>query len=116
MHSGFATLRSALPMNLKARFPGHKVWAGAQGDIERIIDDLARMPGHLRRAVPVRQQRSMADAMYAPVVTRFLTYDVQLDKACAAYCQHIMAMPEMKEWIAAAKLEPEEIDELDMEF
>ena len=58
----------------------------------------------------------MADAMYAPVVTRFLTYDVKLDAPCAAYCERIMALPEMKEWIAAAKREPDEIDELDMEF
>jgi glutathione S-transferase len=54
--------------------------------------------------------------MYAPVVTRFVTYDVKLDSRCAAYVKTIMAMPEMKAWIAAAKLEPEEIDELDMEF
>ena len=58
----------------------------------------------------------MADAMYAPVVTRFLTYDVALDKACAAYCTRIMALPEMKTWVAAAKKEPEDIDELEVEF
>jgi glutathione S-transferase len=58
----------------------------------------------------------MADAMFAPVVTRFLTYDVKLSKPCIVYCQTIMAMPEMKEWVAAAKLEPEEIEELDMDF
>jgi len=62
-------------------------------------------------------ERSMADAMYAPVVTRLQTYDVRVaDKACAAYCQRIMAMPELREWIEAAKLEPEDIDELEMEF
>jgi len=58
----------------------------------------------------------MADAMYAPVVTRFLTYDVQLDEVSAAYCQTIMALPEMQAWIAAARQEPDEIDELDVEF
>ena len=58
----------------------------------------------------------MADAMYAPVVTRFLTYDVQLDAACRGYCETIMAMPEMREWLAAALAEPDDIDELDMEF
>ena len=36
MHSGFSNLRSALPMNLKAHYPGFKVWAGAQADIERV--------------------------------------------------------------------------------
>ncbi len=58
----------------------------------------------------------MADAMYAPVVTRFVTYDVKLDKPCAGYRKQIMAMPEMQQWIAAAEEEPETIDELDMEF
>jgi len=54
--------------------------------------------------------------MFAPVVTRFLTYDIKLDARCTAYCKTIMAMPEMKEWVAAAKLEPDEIEELDMDF
>jgi glutathione S-transferase len=115
MHSGFSSLRSALPMNLKRRFPGHKVWARALGDIERITtiwrDCLATYGGPY-----LFGKRSMADAMYAPVVTRFITYDVSLDKPCTAYCELIMKLPEMIEWIAAAKREPEEIDELDMEF
>jgi glutathione S-transferase len=54
--------------------------------------------------------------MYAPVVTRLLTYDVRLDAPCRAYCEHIMAWPDMLEWIAAAKHEPEEIEELEVEF
>jgi glutathione S-transferase len=115
MHSGFSSLRSALPMNLKRKFPGHKVWARAQGDIERITaiwrECLATYGGPY-----LFGKRSMADAMYAPVVTRFLTYDVDVDKRCTAYCELIMKLPEMTEWIAAAKREPEEIDELDMEF
>ncbi len=45
----------------------------------------------------------MADAMYAPVVTRFVTYDVKLEPQLKAYADTIMAMPEMQEWIAAAK-------------
>ena len=115
MHSGFSNLRSALPMNLKRVFPGHKVWARAQGDIGRITsiwrECLATYGGPF-----LFGKRSIADAMYAPVVTRFVTYDVKIDKKCAAYGSHILAMPEMIEWTAAAKLEPEEIDELDMEF
>jgi glutathione S-transferase len=38
MHSGFANLRSALPMNLRAHYPGFKVWAGAQADIDRVTE------------------------------------------------------------------------------
>ena len=59
---------------------------------------------------------TMADAMYAPVVTRFLTYDVQLDGDCASYCKRIMALPEMIEWCKAAMVEPDELEELEMEF
>ena len=115
MHSGFSALRSALPMNLKAHFPNFKVWSRAKADIDRITeiwrDCLKTYGGPF-----LFGKRSIADAMYAPVCTRFVTYDVKLDKECAAYCKSIMALPEVKEWIAAAKLEPEDIDELDVEF
>jgi glutathione S-transferase len=115
MHSGFVSLRSALPMNLKAHFPGFKLWSRAQADIDRIVaiwrDCLDTYGGpYLFGAL------GAADAMYAPVVTRFLTYDVKLDRVCARYCEQIMALPEMKEWIAAARREPEDIDELEVEF
>jgi glutathione S-transferase len=116
MHSGFANLRSALAMNLKARHPGFKVWAGAQADIDRVAaiwrDCLTRYGGpFLFGAAP-----TMADAMYAPVCTRFVTYDVKLDGACAEYCKRIMALPHMQEWIKAALAEPDEVEELDVEF
>jgi glutathione S-transferase len=115
MHSGFGALRSALPMNLKGHFPRFKVWSRAQADIERVStiwrDCFASHGGPY-----LFGERSMADAMYAPVVTRLLTYNVKVDPACNAYCQRIMAMPEIIEWVAAAKLEPEEIEELEVEF
>jgi glutathione S-transferase len=116
MNSGFANLRASLPMNLKGRFPGHKVWGGAQPDIDRIVEIWTECLEAYGGPFLFGAQRGMADAMYAPVVTRFITYDVKLDDVCAAYCKTIMAMAEMKEWIAAAKLEPEDIDELEMDF
>jgi len=115
MHSGFASMRSALPMNLKAHHPGFKMWAGAQADIDRIVtiwrDCLAAYKGPFLFGKP-----TMADAMYAPVVTRFLTYDVKLDGVCAGYCRHIMAWPAMAEWVDAARGEPEDVEELEVEF
>jgi glutathione S-transferase len=116
MNSGFANLRAALPMNLKGHFPNHKVWAGAQPDIDRIVEIWTECLATYGGPYLFGARRTMADAMYAPVVTRFLTYDVKLPAACKAYCKTIMAMPEMKEWVAAAKLEPAEIEELDMDF
>lgn len=116
MHSGFSALRSALPMNIKARFPNFTVWSRARGDIDRILeiwqDCLSRHGGpYLFGNKP-----TLADAMYAPVVTRFLTYDIALDEACTEYCKTIMAMPAMQEWVAAARLESDDIEELEMEF
>ena len=116
MNSGFANLRASLPMNLKARHPGYKVWAGAQPDIDRIIEIWTECLATYGGPFLFGAQRGMADAMYAPVATRFITYDVKLPKQCILYCQTIMAMPEMKEWVAAAKLEADDIDELDMDF
>lgn len=116
MNSGFANLRSSLPMNLKARFPRHKIWNGALPDIERVVEIWSECLSAYGGPYLFGRHRTMADAMFAPVATRFLTYDVKLDDACAGYCRTIMSMPEMKEWIAAAKLEPEEIEELDMDF
>jgi glutathione S-transferase len=116
MNSGFANLRSSLPMNLKAHFPGHKVWAGARPDIERIVEIWTECLRSYGGPYLFGAQRTMADAMFAPVVTRFLTYDVLLDEPCLSYARTIMAMPEMKAWVAAAKLEPDEIEELDMDF
>ena len=116
MHSGFGNLRSALPMNVKARHPGFKVWAGAQADIDRIAaiwrDCLASSKGPFLFG----ERPCLADAMFAPVCTRFITYDVKLDPSGLDYCDTIMNMTAMKEWIASAMTEPDELQELDVEF
>jgi glutathione S-transferase len=116
MHSGFSNLRSALPMNCKAHYPGFKVWAGARADIDRIAtiwqECLQASEGpYLFGAKPC-----MADAMFAPVCSRFTTYDVQLDRTSMAYCKTVMAMPAMQEWVEGARCEPDELEELDVEF
>ncbi|HYA65463.1 MAG TPA: glutathione S-transferase family protein [Burkholderiaceae bacterium] len=116
MHSGFSALRSSLPMNIRAHFPKFRVWSRAQSDIERIVaiwtECLEKYGGpYLFGTIPC-----IADAMFAPVVTRFLTYDVSLDPLSDRYCRQIMSLPAMQEWIAAARVEPEEVDELEAEF
>lgn len=112
MHSGFANLRAALPMNLKAHYPGFKVWAGVTADIERITtiwrDCLKQYGGPYLFG----DKLTVADAMYAPVCTRFKTYDVQLDEVCAAYSARILAWPAMVEWHTAAMGEPDDVEEL----
>jgi glutathione S-transferase len=115
MHSGFYNLRSALPMNLKARHERFKIFSGARPDVERIraiwTDCLGRYGGPY-----LFGKLSMADAMYAPVCTRFRTYSVPLDKPLSQYCQRIFDWPLMQEWTEGALAEPDEIVELEVEF
>ena len=115
MHSGFVSLRQALPMNIKARHPGFKIWSKAEADIARIKtiwrDCLGRYGGpYLFGGI------TLADAMYAPVVTRFRTYDVKLEGPLAAYAERIWSHPAVTEWREAAVAEKEEIEELEVEF
>jgi glutathione S-transferase len=116
MHSGFYNLRSALPMNLKAHYPGFQSWAGARADIARVRAVWQDCVHGTGGPFLFGTKPTVADAMYAPVCTRFLTYDVQLDDVCASYCKTIMAWEPMAEWVEAAKAEPEQLDELDAEF
>jgi glutathione S-transferase len=116
MHAGFSHLRSALPMNIKARHRSLPVFSGAQADIDRIMtiweDCLGASGGpYLFGSVP-----TMADAMYAPVCTRFVTYGVELPERCQGYCDAIMALPDMVEWVRAAMDEPDSLEELNVEF
>lgn len=116
MHSGFSALRSSLPMNIKAHFPKFKLWSRAQGDIDRVTTIWTECLKTYGGPFLFGAKPGIADAMFAPVVTRFLTYDVALDSTCAAYCEQIVKLPAMQEWMAAAREEVEEIDELDAEF
>jgi len=115
IHSGFVTLRGSLPVNLKGHFPGFKIWTLAQADIDRVCtiwrDCLAVSGGPFLFGA-----RTIADAMYAPVVTRFMTYDVKLEPRLKTYADTIMNMSEMIEWVAAAREEPSDIEELEVEY
>ncbi len=116
MHSGFSALRSTLPMNLRARRQGFRLWSAAQADVTRICriwtECLAQSGGPWLFGA----HYSVADAMYAPVATRFVTYDVSLDPVCAAYRDRSLAHPLLQEWTAAALEEHDEVPELDVEF
>ena len=115
MHSGFYNLRSALPMNLKARHQQFKIFSGARPDVERVQriwqECLSTYGGPY-----LFGELSMADAMYAPVCTRFRTYAVELEPELVKYCDTIFAWPLMEEWTADALAEPEEIVELEVKF
>jgi len=116
MHSGFANLRSSLPMNLKAHFPGFKIWAGAQADIDRVTEIWRECLKSYDGPYLFGAKPTVADAMYAPVCTRFRTYDVKLDRLCSDYCDSIFALPDMMEWIEDARAEVDEVEGLEAEF
>jgi glutathione S-transferase len=102
-------------MNIKARHAGFKIFAGARPDVQRIREIwstcLDRYGGPFLFGHP-----SVADAMYAPVCTRFRTYDVVLEEQLAGYCQTVFEWEPMKDWTKAALEEPDEVLELEVEF
>lgn len=116
MHSGFSAMRASLPMNIKTRLDKFKVWSKAQNDIERVFEIWRECLALHKGPYLFGKSACMADAMFAPVVTRFMTYGIKLDPVCQAYCDTILAMPFMKEWSEAAADEPDDIEELEVEF
>jgi glutathione S-transferase len=111
MHGGFADLRRYLPMDVSRRIDEPSRAQAVKGEIDRI----AALWTQCRRKYGkggafLFGKFSIADGMFAPVVTRFSTYGVKLPPVAAAYVKTMMALPAMKEWIAAAKEEPWVID------
>jgi glutathione S-transferase len=107
MHAGFAALRAGMSMNLREHLPGRKRSDAVAADIARVTaiwrDCRTRSGG---RGPFLFGAFSIADAMYAPVATRFRTYGVELDPTCQAYADAILALPAFLEWQAAAQREP----------
>ena len=110
MHSGFVALRTHMPMDIRSSKPEAGAAAlsrsDVSADIQRIrtiwADCLARSGGPMLYGA-----FSIADAFYAPVVTRFRTYGVALEPPLAAYANAIFALPAMQHWVDAARTETE---------
>jgi len=103
MHSGFMDLRREFPMDIGADVPTPEHSAGAAGDIERVQQIWRDARSRFGSAGPFLIGRfTIADAMYAPVVTRFRTYNVPVDPVAAAYMDTILATPSMMAWYRAA--------------
>lgn len=116
IHSGFINLRSALPMNLKVRHEKFPVFSGAKQDIERIEEIWTECLSAYGGPWLFGEQPTVADAMFAPVAQRFLTYAVALSAKSAAYCNWSNDWDLMREWIDAARQEKDEVEELEVEF
>jgi glutathione S-transferase len=106
MHAGFATLRKNMSMDCTARLPGQGRAPGVQEDIDRICTLWRQCRAEFGQSGPfLFGDFSIADAFFAPVVTRFTTYGVELDETCQRYADAIWALPEMQAWAEAARLE-----------
>lgn len=116
IHSGFANLRSALPMNLKVRHQKFPIFSGARPDIERVEAIWAECLETYGGPWLFGNDPTVGDAMFAPVAQRFLTYAVPLSPKSAAYCDLINSWDLMREWIDDARKENDEVEELDVEF
>ena len=115
MQGGFAALRAGLPVNLHAFRPNFPLWSGVRADIARITEIWRECLADYRGPFLFGPAPCLGDAMFAPVCTRFTTYDVDLDPICGAYRDRIMALPDMQEWIREAKQEPGLVSELEVD-
>ena len=107
MHSGFSALRTHMPMNIRAHLPGLGRTQASLRDIERIRQLWSDALGRFGKEGPFLFGRfSVADAMFAPVVLRFRTYEVEIDARLREYCAAMLALPALEAWMAAAREEP----------
>jgi glutathione S-transferase len=107
MHSGFVPLRKLCTMNTRRHYPNFELTDEANENVARIDAIFSEARSEYGRSGPfLFGEWTGADAMYAPVVTRFKTYDVTLSKPAQDYCDAVLDLPAMKEWYAAAEAEP----------
>ena len=102
MHSGFRALRGAMPMNIRSSHPGKGMNPDVAKDIARISAIWAAATGPF-----LFGEFCAADAFYAPVATRFVTYGVELNGGARAYQQALLGSPAVKAWSADALKETE---------
>lgn len=105
MHSGFGQLRQVMPMNIEAHLPGVDISA-AQGDVSRMQAIWHDTRAEFGRGGPFLFGRfSIADAFYAPVVSRFVTYGVPATGVAREYMDAVLALPAMQDWVQEARAE-----------
>ena len=108
MHAGFPKLRSAMPMNLRALMPGKGMSPAVQKDIDRVVEIWESCRARYGQGGELLFGAfTVADAYYAPVATRFLTYGVKLPAVAQRYADALLALPAVHEWMLQALRETE---------
>jgi len=116
MHAGFSDLRSACPMNLGKRFATRDRGQKVQADVDRIVAMWTECRRRFGQGGPfLFGAFTAADAMYAPVVSRFQTYGIPVPPVVRAYMDAVQALPAYQEWTAAALEEPWVIPQSEVE-
>lgn len=112
MHAGLRSLRGAMPMNIRASHPGKGMNPAVQGDIDRVVRIWQDCRAY--SDADTEGEGSMlfgafgvADAMFAPVVSRFVTYAVALPAVAQAYADAVLGLSAVREWMDAARRETE---------
>jgi len=110
MHSGFQALRKALPMNCRRRTHGTPLGPDVLANIARIDAIWRDCRARFGSGGPfLFGGFSIADAMYAPVVMRFVSYGVEIDAVAQAYADTLLGLPAMQEWLRDAAAETESL-------
>jgi len=110
MHAGFSNLRAEMPMDCRAR-RSQAATSAVQQDIDRIFVLWQTCRQQFGQGGEfLFGEFSIADAMFAPVTSRFVTYDVALTPAAQAYVNAVWGLPAMQEWLSAAEVEAEVLD------
>jgi glutathione S-transferase len=111
MHSGFAALRNALPMNCRVRYPGYPLTEAVRADVARIEACWADCRARFGAGGPfLFGEFTIADAMFAPVALRFRSYDVALGGESRAYQRAVLDLPALGRWVDDALRETERIE------
>jgi glutathione S-transferase len=112
MHSGFANLRRELPMNVRKSFPAAELSDPVRDEIDRILQLWAQARARFGGTGDfLFGNWCAADMMYAPVVTRLITYSVTVPNFAAVYMKNVLSQPHVAEWIDKAQDEPWVIDQ-----
>ena len=107
MHSGFASLRRELPMNVRRTYPPQELSEDVRNDVDRIMQIWAQARARFGGTGDfLFGNWSAADIMFAPVVTRFLTYGVPVPSFAAIYMKAVLSHADVAEWIDKAQDEP----------
>jgi len=116
MHSGFSNLRRDLPMNVRKSFPMPNISQDVRGEIDRILQLWAQARARFGGTGEfLFGAWCAADIMYAPVVTRFITYSIPVPPFAASYMKAVLSYPHVMEWIDKAQDEPWVIEQYEIE-